>query len=60
MIIKVYVNEEAMKKHRETPHFKRFNEMCDQYLCEPRTRTVFESICPDDELWVAHVSKMNT
>ena len=47
-----------MKSHRTTPHFIRFNAMCDQLLAEPRTRIVFQSICPEDEaLWKADVKK---
>ena len=46
-----------MKSHRATSHFQRFNQMCDKYLSEPRTRTVYESVCPDDSLWIAPVEK---
>ena len=54
----MYYNEEAMKSHRTTPHFLRFNQLCDVLLAEPRTRCVFDSICPEDEsLWKANVEK---
>ena len=53
----MYYNEEAMKSHRATPHFIRFNSMCDKYLSEPRTRTVYESVSPADPLWIAPTPK---
>ena len=53
----MYYNEEAMRLHRETPHFIRFNNACEKYLNEPRTRCIFEGICPEEKLWVADVEK---
>ena len=46
-----------MQTHRETPHFIRFNTKCEEYLQEPRTRCVFESIFPEEKIWVANVEK---
>lgn len=46
-----------MQTHRETPHFIRFNGKCEEYLQEPRTRCVFESIFPEEKIWVANVEK---
>ena len=48
-----------MKSHRETKHFIRFNEACEKYLFEPRTRCVFDSICPEEKVWIADVEKEN-
>ncbi|OAO13735.1 Antibiotic biosynthesis monooxygenase [Blastocystis sp. ATCC 50177/Nand II] len=57
-LCEVYYCEEAMKAHRETPHFQRFNKMCDELLVEPRTRFVFDSICPVDDLWIVDKAKL--
>ena len=57
LIHQVYYNEEAMKSHRETEHFIRFNNACEKYLFEPRTRCVFDSICPEEKIWIADVEK---
>ena len=47
-----------MKAHRETPHNQRNNKMCDELLVEPRTRFVFDSICPVDDLWIVDKAKL--
>ena len=46
-----------MRLHRETPHFIRFNNACEKYLFQPRTRCIFEGICPEEKLWVADIEK---
>ena len=46
-----------MQTHRETPHLIRFNSKCEEYLQGPRRRCVFESIFPEEKIWVANVEK---
>ena len=50
-VLEVYRDEQAVARHKETAHYKRWREAVDPLLAEPRTRTVYQNIHPGENGW---------
>jgi autoinducer 2-degrading protein len=52
MIYEVFESEEAVRKHKETPHYLRWRDLVEQWMAEPRTGVRYNIIEPSDRsLW---------
>ena len=51
MLVEVYRSPEDAVKHKETAHYKRWNEVAGPMMAEPRTRIIFRNIYPDENGW---------
>ena len=51
VLVEVYRSAEAAAQHKETPHYNRWRETVEPLLAEPRSRTIFENIVPNDAGW---------
>ena len=47
----VYRTEEAIAAHKTTPHYAKWTEAVAEMMAEPRTRTWYASVYPDDGAW---------
>ncbi|OGT27246.1 MAG: antibiotic biosynthesis monooxygenase [Gammaproteobacteria bacterium RBG_16_66_13] len=50
-LIEVYRNADAPARHKRTDHYRRWNQAVDGLMAEPRTRSVFANVFPDDAAW---------
>ncbi len=50
-LVEVYRTSADPAKHRETAHYNKWREICEPMLAEPRTRTVYSNVFPDDQSW---------
>ena len=50
-LIEVYRTPSDPPKHKETAHYNKWRELAEPMLAEPRSRTVYENIFPDDKGW---------
>jgi len=48
MLIEVYRQREAIAAHKETPHYRAWVEAVTPMMAEPRTRSWWTSVHPDD------------
>jgi (4S)-4-hydroxy-5-phosphonooxypentane-2,3-dione isomerase len=48
LLIEMYKNAEAAKKHKETAHYARWRETAEPLLAEPRKSIKYINIFPDD------------
>ena len=46
MIYEVFESEEAVRLHKETPHYLRWRDMVEQWMAEPRKGIRYEIIEP--------------
>ena len=51
MLLEVYRSVEDAGKHKETPHYKRWNEVVGPMMAEPRSRIIYRNIYPDESGW---------
>ena len=51
VLIEAYRTSDDPAKHKETAHYNRWREAVEPLLAEPRTRTVFASVFPEDQDW---------
>ena len=51
VLIEVYHKPDDSLKHKETTHYKRWREMVEPMMVEPRTRSIYVNIFPVDEYW---------
>jgi len=51
LLVEVYRTPEAPARHKETSHYNRWREQAEAMLAEPRTRTLFANLFPDDQGW---------
>jgi autoinducer 2-degrading protein len=47
-LLEVYRTREDSLKHKETPHYKRWREIAEPLMAEPRTRAVYRNIFPGE------------
>jgi autoinducer 2-degrading protein len=47
-LLEVYRTREDTLKHKETPHYKRWREITEPLMAEPRTRAVYRNIFPGE------------
>jgi quinol monooxygenase YgiN len=51
ILVEVYRSSEDPARHKETAHYNRWREAAEPLMAEPRTRTVFANLFPDDKGW---------
>ena len=51
VLVEVYRTPEDPAKHKETAHYNRWREIAEPMLAEPRTRTIYTNVFPDDKAW---------
>ena len=51
MLVEVYRTPDDSAKHKETLHYNRWREAVEALLVEPRTRTIYRNVYPDDAGW---------
>lgn len=50
-LVEVYRSPDDVARHKETAHYKRWNEAVADFMAEPRTRAVYVNLDPPDEAW---------
>jgi autoinducer 2-degrading protein len=50
-LLEVYRTDADPARHKETAHYAKWRDTVDEMLAEPRTRTRYRSIAPDDPGW---------
>jgi autoinducer 2-degrading protein len=50
-LIEVYRTSEDPVKHKETEHYTKWRKLVEPMLVEPRTRTQYSNLFPNDEEW---------
>ncbi len=51
VLLEVYRSAAGHASHKETSHYKRWQELVEPLLVEPRTRIISESVYPADSSW---------
>lgn len=51
MLVEVYRDTDGPARHRETAHYKTWREGVEPMMAEPRMRTVYQSVYPDEAGW---------
>jgi (4S)-4-hydroxy-5-phosphonooxypentane-2,3-dione isomerase len=51
MLVEAYRSREAIAAHKETPHYRVWVEEATPMMAEPRTRSWWTSVHPDDAAW---------
>ena len=51
VLAEVYVDQAAVDAHKQTPHYARWQDAVAEMMSEPRTRTRFTSVFPDEDGW---------
>ena len=50
-LLEVYRTQQDTVLHKETAHFKRWKELAEPMMAEPRTRIFYQNIHPSDADW---------
>jgi quinol monooxygenase YgiN len=50
-LVEVYRTADAPALHKETEHYQRWSRAAADMLAEPRTRSVYANLFPDDSKW---------
>jgi len=50
-LVEVYRTPEAPARHKETAHYNRWRELAEPMMVEPRTRTIYANLFPEDKGW---------
>ena len=53
VLVEVYRTPEDAPKHKETAHYNRWREQAEPLMSEPRTRTIYSNVFPDEGGWDA-------
>jgi autoinducer 2-degrading protein len=51
LLFEVYRGPEDQNYHKQTPHYKRWTEIAEPMLAEPRTRIYYQSALPGESGW---------
>ncbi|MDI6768880.1 MAG: antibiotic biosynthesis monooxygenase [Anaerolineales bacterium] len=51
VLVEVYRTPGDPARHKETAHYNHWRETVEPLLAEPRTRTVYANVFPDDGNW---------
>ena len=51
VLVEVYRTADDPARHKKTVHYNRWRETIEPILAEPRTRTVYANVFPDEEDW---------
>ena len=50
-LLEVYRTEADPAKHKETAHYAKWRDTVESMLAEPRSRTKYHNVAPDDPGW---------
>jgi autoinducer 2-degrading protein len=53
VLVEVYRTPEDAPKHKETAHYNRWREQAEPLMAEPRTRTIYSNVFPNEGGWDA-------
>jgi (4S)-4-hydroxy-5-phosphonooxypentane-2,3-dione isomerase len=48
-LVEIYRDQQAHAAHRESAHYKKWAELAEEMMAEPRARTVYRNIFPHDD-----------
>ena len=51
VLVEVYRTPDDPARHKETAHYHKWREVCEPLLAEPRTRSVYSNVFPDEHGW---------
>ncbi len=51
VLVEVYRTADDPARHKETAHYNHWRETVEPMLAEPRTRTIYANVFPDEEDW---------
>ena len=51
VLVEVYRTAEDPAKHKETDHYKAWRDAVEDMLAEPRSKTLYTNVFPDEEGW---------
>jgi len=48
LLVEIYKNEKAISAHKETAHYAEWIKVAEPKLAEPRVKTIYRNLFPDD------------
>ncbi len=51
ILVEVYRTQDDPPRHRETTHYKKWKESVELMMAEPRAKSVYTNIFPNDQVW---------
>ncbi len=51
VLLEVYRAQEGHAQHKETPHYKRWQQIAEPMMAEPRRRIIYENVYPGNSGW---------
>jgi len=51
VLVEVYRSEDATSKHKQTSHYKKWRDMVETMMAEPRYSIRYTNIFPEDNAW---------
>ena len=51
LLVEIYKNEKAVSAHKETSHYAEWVKIAEPMLAEPRSKTSYINLFPDDKKW---------
>jgi (4S)-4-hydroxy-5-phosphonooxypentane-2,3-dione isomerase len=51
VLVEVYRDEPAVEAHRQSAHYAKWRDLAEPMMAEPRSRTLFNAVFPDEEDW---------
>ena len=51
VLVEVYRTSDAPAKHKETPHYQKWQDTVADMLAEPHTRIKYTNVFPDEQGW---------
>jgi (4S)-4-hydroxy-5-phosphonooxypentane-2,3-dione isomerase len=51
VLVEVYLTPSDPAKHKETAHYNKWREIAEPMMSEPRTRTIYSNVFPEDKAW---------
>ncbi|MEZ0396201.1 MAG: antibiotic biosynthesis monooxygenase [Anaerolineales bacterium] len=51
VLVEVYRTPEDPARHKETAHYNRWRQVAEPMMAEPRTRTIYVNLFPDESGW---------
>jgi len=51
LLVEIYKNEKAISAHKETAHYAEWLKVAVPMLAEPRVKTIYRNLFPDENKW---------
>jgi (4S)-4-hydroxy-5-phosphonooxypentane-2,3-dione isomerase len=51
LLVEIYKNDDAIAKHKQTPHYAIWREKVENMMIQPRKSTRYNAIFPEDRYW---------